>query len=246
MSSKKLRKAPLKEVIFELRWECAVDASGREYDKGFDLAKGKFALKQGKDFPLIKKLLPEGMPILVFGSPTIQYWKGELTWPVVQHGQGMIAINDVETNYEWERSFFPLIKQTIESLIESYDEPLVFNSVRLLYIDAFEMNGEEPIDFMQKNLQTSIKTGYEIPGKRNSFRLQQSFDLEDGSLLTLEISSAINNQSKKNSVVWNTVMDKVAKLEKNEVFEWLSVAHDHTSNMFKKMLTPDFYASLDS
>ncbi len=245
MGNRKLKKAPLKEVIFELRWEGAADLSGVQIDKGFDLAQGKFAAKQEREFPVYRKLVPENLPFRIFGSPVNQFWKSELEWPVVQHGQGILAINDVEASYEWEGGFFPLVTSTLERLMESYGTPMKFNRIKLHYIDAWDIDEGHPIDFMRNNLQTDILTDYHPPGKLRNYTVQQGFDLEEGSVLSLSISSGTNNQSKKNSVVWNTVVEKVGRIEKGDVIPWLVFAHKHTSEMFKNMLTPEFYASLD-
>ncbi|MEB2782682.1 TIGR04255 family protein [Algoriphagus sp. C2-6-M1] len=246
MSSTKLKKAPLKEVIFELRWEPAVDITGVQIDNGFDLAQGKFASRQEQEFPVYKKLLPDNIPFKIYGSPINQFWKGELEWPVVQHGQGVLAINDVEASYEWEEKFFPLIKATVGNLIASYSTPLKFNRIKLHYIDACDIVEGDGIEFMKTNLQTEILTRYEIPGNQRNFNIQQGYELEEGSVLTLSISNGLNNQNNQKSVIWNTVVEKAGKIEKFEIIPWLESAHSHTSSMFKKMLNPDFYANLDS
>lgn len=246
MSKKKLKKAPLKEVIFELRWEYGVDPNGFQIDKGFDLAQGKFAYKMEVDFPVYKKLFPDNAPFKVFGSPVNQFWRGELKWPVVQHGQGMIAINDVEKSYEWENGFYPLILSTINKLTESYSESLRFNRMKLHYMDALDIEQGDPMDFVRENLQTEILTKYQAPGTLKGFNVQQGFLLEEGSLMNLSITSGLNNQNTKNSVVWNTVVEKVGRFNREDIQNWLIFAHDHTSQMFKDMLNPNFYASLDS
>lgn len=245
MSAKKLKNAPLKEVIFELRWEGTLKHSGIPADEEFDLAQGRFALKMESEFPVHKKLYPDNPSLKIFGSPKHQYWKGELSWPVVQHGEGMIAINDVEKNYEWENAFFPLIISTIDKLHNSYKGALRFNRVKLQFIDAWDIEEGHPVDFMKENLQTEISTQYQVPGKLRDFNIQQGFELNDGSILILSVSSGINNQSKKNSLVWNTVVEKAGRIKREDITTWLTIAHNHTSEMFKNMLKPDFYASLD-
>lgn len=245
MSSTKLKNAPLKEVIFELHWECPLDASGNPYDVGFDLAQGKFAQRIKSNFPVHKKLIPDGAPLKIFGAPMHQYWKGEFVWPVIQHGQGMFAVNEVEQGYEWENSFKPLVISTINNIFASYDEEISFNSVKLLYIDAWDLNGMDAQKFIAQNLQTEIKNGYELPGALRSINIQQNFVLNDGSIMTLNIANGLNNNNQQPSVIWSTSVEKTAKMKVEDVEDWLENAHATTSNMFKKMLKPDFYASLD-
>lgn len=245
MGSAKLKNAPLKEVIFELHWECHIDNAGVLVDKGFDLGQGKFADKLKPDFSIHRKLIPDGSPLKIFGAPLHQYWKEEFKWPVVQHGQGMIAINDVEQGYDWSNSFKPLIIKTIQSLIDSYEEQLKFNRVVLQYIDACDMEKMDPFDFMVQNLQTNLIANYPLPGTLRSFNIQQSFNLNDLSILNLNISNGINNQNQKQSAVWTTTVEKQAAMSFEQIIDWIEFAHTTSSEMFKKMLNPSFYASLD-
>jgi len=245
MSSAKLKNAPLKEVIFELHWECVIDGSGSPYDSGFDLALGKFAERLKPEFPVHKKLIPDGAPFKVFGAPMHQYWRDEFKWPVIQHGQGMIAVNEVEYGYEWEKSFKPLVINAIKQLLGSYEEELSFNRAKLQYIDAWDLDGMNLSDFIAQNLQTEIKNGYDLPGKLKGFNIQQNFELFDNSVMSLNISSGVNNKNQQPSVIWTTTVERHSKMSFSDVVTWLENAHAETSNMFKKMLNPEFYASLD-
>ncbi len=245
MSSAKLKNAPLKEVIFELHWECPFDSNGHPYDAGFDLAQGKFAERIKPEFPVHKKLIPDGAPLKIFGAPKHQYWKGEFVWPVIQHGQGMIAVNEIEQGYEWENAFKPLVIFAIEQVFASYEEDISFNRVKLQYIDACDLNGMEAQDFIAQNLQTEIRNGYELPGALRSVNIQQNFALSDGSIMSLNIANGINNKNQQPSVIWTTTVENHSKMKVEEVVVWLENAHTATSSMFKKMLNPDFYASLD-
>lgn len=245
MSSIKPKNAPLKEVIFELHWECVIDSGGLQFDAGFDLAQGKFADRLKQEFPLHRKLIPDGIPLKIFGAPMHQYWKGEFQWPVVQHGQGMIAVNDVEHGYEWANTYKPLIIRSIKNLVDSYEEPLKFIKIKLQYIDAWDIDDTAPEDFMKKNLQTEIINNYPLPGTLIGFNIQQSFELTDSSIMNLSISNGINNQNQKKSVVWTTTVEKQALLSFDDIETWVETAHSENSNMFKKMLNSEFYASLD-
>jgi len=245
MSTTKLKNAPLKEVIFELHWDCPADSSGIQTDPGFDLAQGVFASKIKKEFPVHRKLVPDGFPLKVFNAPLHQYWKGELKWPVIQHGEGMIAVNEVEVNYEWENSFKPLIVNTIEHLINSYDSTLKFNDVRLQYINAYDLDDLEPLEFLEMNLKTKFSNQYVLPGKFQNINIEQVCKLSDNSRLVLNISDGINNQNQKKSVLWSITVHHKAPILFDHIFQWIETAHTTISGIFKEMLNPDFYASLD-
>lgn len=245
MSNTKLKNAPLKEVIFELFWECSIDGTSMQVDEGFDLAQGIFFNKLKSAYPVHRKLIPENAPFKVFGAPIHQYWKGQMHWPVVQHGQGMIAVNETEKGYEWEEGFKPTIIKVIQQLVESYDRKLTFNKCRLQYINAWELTEQEPVDFVRENLQTEISTGYSSPGTQSGFNIQSTFQLGQGTQMALTITNGINNQSQNKSVIWTTLVEKNGKMHQEDVNQWIGFAHDHTSSIFKTMLNPDFYASLD-
>jgi len=245
MSSTKLKNAPLKEVIFELFWERAIDAAGVLLDEGFDLAQGKFADRLKAEFPLHRKLIPDGVPFEVFGAPIHQYWHGEFKWPVVQHGQGMIAVNEVEEGYEWANSYKPTVTKTIERLIDSYEKPLIFTRAKLQYIDAWEVPEQDPVKFMEENLQTQVITRYDFPGSLSGFNVHLNFQIQHDSVMSLNIANGINNENQYPSVIWTTQVERNGQMTKEDVLEWIDFAHNETSIMFKKMLKPEFYASLD-
>lgn len=247
MSSTKLKNAPLQEVIFELRWEGERNANGL-YDNGFDLAHGRLYDKLKAKFPLRKKTMPDGMPVMVFGVPQFQYWKGEFEWPLVQHGQGMLAINEIENGYEWEKTYRPMVVEVIGLLCEAYDESLKFNMVQLKYVDAWDVNTNysTPQEFINSNFRARVHNEYDLPGKLNGINLLQSFLLDDASEMQVTVANGVNNQTEGAAVVLDTTIKKEKDFfTKDEIIEWLDSAHAATSKIFKQILTPDFYGSLD-
>ncbi len=245
MSITKLKNAPLKEVIFELHWHGEPDASGMPVDSGFELALGKFADKLKNTYPLHKRLIPDGAPLKVFGAPIHQYWKDEFVWPVVQHGQGILAINETGEGYEWAKTYKPAVLEAVNLLVSSYEDIPRFRRMKLQYIDAYDVEDVDPILFMKKNLQTSLTAAFSHPGKLRNFNVSQIFELEDGSMMHLNITNGINNQNQKSSIIWTTTVEKSYNFTIEEIGPWLEEAHSATSAMFKNMLNPEFYASLD-
>ena len=162
----------------------------------------------------------------------------------MQHGQGIIAVNEVESGYEW-LSYKELIISTVAKLMESYEETLDFINVKLQYIDALDLDQEAAKDFMSKNLQTELITKYPLPGDLKGFNIQQRFNLHDSSIMELNISSGINNKNQKESVVWTNTITKQNSMTFDQLKIWIEFAHSEASIFFKQMLNPDFYASLD-
>ncbi|MEP7266225.1 MAG: TIGR04255 family protein [Saprospiraceae bacterium] len=243
MSSPKLKKAPLKEVIFELHWESGIDNGGIPVDIGFDLAQGKFADRLKSKFPVHKKLIPDD--IKIYGAPIHQYWAGEFKWPCVQHGQGLMSVNQVEEDYNWKESYKPLVIDSIDKLIDSYEDQPKFNKVKLIYIDAYDLGDMEPLDFMKQNLQTNIVNSYKLPGALKGFNVHQTFTLNDLSVMGLNIFDGINIKNQEKSVIWTTTVEKQAIMPLEQISDWVEYAHTLTSTMFKTMLNSKFYDSLD-
>lgn len=245
MSRTKLKKAPLREVIFELHWNCPIDNTGMQKDEEFEFAQGRFAERIKNYFPVYKKLIPEGFPLNIIHAPIHQYWKGEFKWPVVQHGQGIIALNEVEEGYEWEKTFKPTIKQVLEVLFNSYEKYPKYERLKLQYIDAWDINQENPYEFIEKNLQTSLKWNYKSFGSSKDLNFFQSFELEDKSNLLINISTGLNNKTLSKSILTSISVEKQGNFSQDNIFDWTEFAHDICSNTFKNMLNKDFYEKLD-
>lgn len=247
MKQKKLKHAPLKEAIFEIRWSPDLENNGFPEDSGFQLAQGVFAKGIRKFFPVHKNM--HVLPDIIRIFPVIQhqFWSGELTWPVVQLGPGILSVNNTEANYIWAETFRPHILQALDLLEESYEKTFTFASIALRYIDAVDLDIPlEKLDtFITQNLQTQLKNNYPLPGKPQGINIVQSYELEDSSILNLQIQNGINQSNAKNSLIWSTEVQKTGNLSKEIVFEWLDMAHEISSGTFVNMLNPDYYDSFN-
>jgi len=247
MKQKKLKHAPLKEAIFEIRWAPVLDSNGMLEDSGYQLAQGLFAKGIRKVFPVHKNINTVPEILRVFPVIQHQFWSGELMWPVVQLGPGILSVNNTEANYIWTETFRPHILSALDLLEESYEKKFVFKSISLRYIDAIDL--DIPLDelssFVGKNLKTQLTNGYVMPGKPRGLSIIQSYELDDSSVLNLHIQNGVNQSNGNNSLIWTTEVQKGGALSKEEVIQWLDMAHDTTSNTFINMLNPDFYASFN-
>ena len=247
MSDKKLKNAPLQEVIFELKWELALDEQGLPYDPGFDNALGVFAKEVEYKFPIQKQLLPPNSPINTSNTLTHQFWQNELVWPVIQIGRGILTVNDIEGNYEWAENYRPIVELAVKSFVSSYKGKLSFNHLSLHYIDAVDVSDDvtSSSEYIAGNFRTRIINDYPTPGRHGGIDLSQWFNLDDGSLMGIQIQTAINNRSGSRAIVWATEMRKTGSIQENEIIDWLDYAHSHCSSAFKDMLNPEFYASFN-
>lgn len=248
MKSVKLKQAPLKEVIFEVKWQLYTDERGVVYDPGFDYAVGIFASILKDSFPVHKRITPAGnnQEEYAINRPTFQFWKGELEWPVIQLGPGILSVNSTDVDYIWETTYRTTIQLAMNTLYSSYYKNIIFNNISLQYIDAVDIDDNYSFsEFASVNLQTDLINKYDIPGRLKGMHIDQVFELEDKSNLRLSIQSGVNNNNFKPAMIWVTGIENSNTIPPESVIEWLDMAHGCASALFVNMLNPDFYASFN-
>jgi uncharacterized protein (TIGR04255 family) len=245
MANKKLKTAPLREAIFELFWDSPVDSSGLKLDKELELSLGKFQLNVASRFPVYKRTLPPEASIRVYGVPLHQFWSGEVIWPVIQLGPGILTINETEKNYDWEETYRPNILFMIDAFKKSYNVLPTFNRASLKYIDSVDIPDTKNLqNFINENLLTGIENRYKVPGSLSALNLNQVFDIDDAKI-SVNIQTAVNNVTGSPAIVWITSIIRTGKIKENELTSWIDKAHQTTSDLFVEMLNPDFYASFN-
>ncbi len=244
----KLPNAPLKEVIFDIRWELDFDnESNKHYDSKFDLALGKFHNLIKKDFNKVNRIVPPFVP-KEFANyiPQFQFLNKDKKYPLIQIGEGILSINDTDLNYEWKKQFSPLIKKTLQELCKSYDDSIEFNRVSLRYIDVVNLNdidSKDYINFLAENLNFKVQKNFNYPGELSEFNYNEKFKLPNDDILRLNFSTAIDNSTNTPQLFWQYVIYNENKQSREEIIDWAEKAHGITSNLFRTMLKQEFYDS---
>lgn len=245
MGRKKLKRAPLREAMFEINWQSPRDATGFPVDKNFDLGLGKFHSAISHAFPVKKRVLPIFPAIDVYARPIYQFWAGKAVWPVIQFGPGLLTVNETEKNYEWEKTYRPNVEMALNALVKSYEQEPNFNKVSLKYIDSVDISSETDVyQYISANLQTDLVNRFDIPGRSVGININQAFEV-DGSVVVLSIQTAVNNSNNSKALMWITSVEKMGSFKSEDVLTWLDSAHKLTSDLFVQMLNPEFYASFD-
>lgn len=245
----KLLNAPLQEVIFEVKWALDVnEKTNQAYDKGFDLAAGKFSGIVQKNFPVVKRKIPDEIPNNLLNSQTVyQYKTGENKWPVLQLGPGIFTVNDTDENYDWEMTYFPLINDGIKWLENAYIKDLSYQYASLKYIDTIKVKEHgfsgDWKKFIARNLNISFENQFEIAADLTDVQLNQSFKLKDKSRLQISVSSGKMNKQNEPLLVWQIGINKQNVFNKEDLFEWLVNSHKRTSSLFKELVKPTLYDS---
>ena len=244
----KLPKAPLQEVIFEIRWALRPgNGSGQIIDEGFELASGRLSTIVEKDFPYYKRILPQDIPEQLLHYQAIhQYWKGEGKWPVLQLGPGIFTLNCTDEAYDWDSSFRGLVEKGIAWLMQSYKQTLNIRFVSLRYIDAIKVDDYGGIDggwqaFIKKHFNFEYNNQFDTRGRQKQIQINQAFDLDDGSDLQLQIADGTRNNEK--SLIWQTAILKKGSFDVKGLLAWADYAHSLMHELFQEMIKPDLYAS---
>lgn len=245
----KLPKAPLQEAIFEIRWDLDIEpSSNQQLDIGFSLAQGKLQEIVKESFPVYKRKLPHGLPDQMLQYQAVnQYWFKSEVWPVLQLGPGIFTINDTEGNYDWPKTYFPLINEALDWIYKAYDGKLRINSASLRYIDSVRLKdyGYEGLwqDFIQEHFNFSFVNSFNPRGSIKGVQFDQFFELEDKSALHVSMNSGRYRLTEEDALIWQTAVIKNDKFEKDSLLRWVENAHSITSDLFREMTRQHFYDS---
>lgn len=244
----RLSKAPLQEVIFELRWELQVDENTNNMmDKGFDLALGAFGRIIKEQFPEVEKKIPPDIPVQVLQyQPIYQFWSQGHSWPVIQLGPGIMTVNETDENYDWDKKYFPIVISAIKWLNEAYDSKINFKVASLKYIDSIMINDYDFNDwnsFINENLTFNFHNEFDNSKRLKKFSFSQVFDIENDSNLHVTIS----NGTKKNQevLIWQSAVTSTNEQSFSNLTEWINFAHRGTSELFKNITKKDFFESFN-
>jgi uncharacterized protein (TIGR04255 family) len=245
----KLPKAPLQEAIFEIRWELDLDSSSnQQFDIGFSLAQGKLQEIVKKEFPAFARKVPYQFPEQALQYQVInQYWNKPTVWPVLQLGPGIFTVNETELNYDWAKTYFPLIDRALDWVHEAYGGNLRINYASLRYIDSvkpkdYGFDGKWQ-EFIQQHFNFAFVNNFNSRGLIKGIQFDQYFELEDKSELHISLNSGKYRKTEEEALIWQTAVLKSGKFEKDSLIRWLKDAHSITSDLFKEMTKPQFYDS---
>lgn len=245
----KLPNAPLQEAVFELRWDLDVDPeTQQELDLGYELAQGKLHQLAGKEFPVRTRRVPAGLPTSALNYKVVhQFWKDDGVFPVVQLGPGLFTVNDTDLNYDWEKTFYPLIERALGWLYEAYEENIQPNFINLRYIDSvslanYDFQGDW-LAFIKENLKVDIVNNFDHRGDLKHIHINQSFALEEEVELNITINSGLSKPNNQPVLIWQIGIIEVGQFQMHEILSSLERAHGHTHNLFIEMTKGQFYDS---
>lgn len=262
--SARLPRAPLAEVVFELRWalqQGPIPQGLMNFDPMiFPLlyAFGVGIAKKG--FPFVRDVShPSNTG--PYGVIRRYYKSEELLYPLMQIGSGIFATNESHL-YDWKR-FKSQVLMGVQVLLDTY--PTEFGTrlipayLELRYVDVFDktvLPEGSVVSFAEKASSLKIQLP-PILGNKEMFWgnvagrvvFQRSIRDRKDSLFEAELASAQNAgtneaviklESKVRSTGGGVPALKNNKKFISDVGDWLEFAHDVTSPFFKDFVLPEF------
>jgi uncharacterized protein (TIGR04255 family) len=256
----RLPKAPLAEVVFELRWKLQgppetppiikVDPGFLPLLESFTTGIKKIGFGTAKDMSPPLQTGAYGVARRFFKSP-------DSAFPIMQVGPGIFATNE-SSQYEW-KAFKSQVKAGLRVLLDSYPKLGVFklepSMFELRYIDAFDKSllGKAAfLDFLERG--TSMK--FELP-KILTDRELFAGDAEGRFIFARDLKGWKNSRFIMDIGSGKSGDEEVVRLETKvqcedagvpgltmparfmrETETWLNFAHGITSPFFKQFVLP--------
>lgn len=206
-----LTNKPLKEVIFELHWELPETApSGEQFDPSYRRFLARMEAEIIGDYPEYTPLSAADIPEkLIPHIVQHRFWIAEKTWPVIQVGPGIIAVNDT-AGYHWA-DFKERISYLVESFFKAYPDSsnLNLSKIVLKYVNArdFDYDQENVFVFLKDKLKVGIDMSQTIPQKSQMTTIPYA----------LALATAFMNKQPKGST---EIKVRRGKIHENDVLFW--------------------------
>ncbi len=250
MARKILGNKPLREALFELRWELDEPEPNIKVDPHYKLLIGSLYDNVKKQYPFHEPLPTSTMPDEMAAYIVQHRFRTKKQgWPLIQIGPGIFTINETH-GYVWE-SFQEAIIEGLDSLFEAYTElegNLKIQSVMLRYIDAVDFDFKEDVlNFLKEKMKLNIdleKQLFEDTGINPNplgFNLIMTFkSTKPAGAISLRFGRGKKDDA--DAIIWETIFHSKgsdAPNNRKELLNWLIEAHEHTHDWFFKTIKGD-------
>lgn len=247
MEGKILKNKPLREALFEFRWELDEPEPGIRVDPHYKLLIGSLYDDIKKQFPFHEPLPTSRMPDEIAAYIVQHRFRTkDKGWPLIQIGPGIFTINETK-GYVWE-NFEKIISEGVNALFRSYSElggELKTNSVMLRYIDAIEFNYENDVfEFLREKMKLNITLGEQlfngtgITQNPLGFNLAMSFkSTKPAGAMSLRFGRG--KKDDVDEIIWETIFQSKGRdspLTEKDIVTWLREGHELTHDWFFKII----------
>lgn len=248
MPTTDLKKKPLVEAIFEIKWEVSAKNDPRvAIDPNFRILLGRFSEKVDTDYPFHTPLPLASLPDEVAPFKVQHQFRAQQNgWPLVQIGPGIITVNDTG-GYTWA-DFEHRCESIVETFFSIYPkrDELRIQSTVLRYLDAVEcdFDKETAFDFLRTKMRVNVDlppelfNGGGVDSNPSMLSLYTAFPCKapEGAL---SVGFATGQKAGRPAIIWETVMQSKSgeTPDTPEKFSvWLREAHAVTDDWFFKLI----------
>ena len=231
--SRRLPKAPLLEVIFEIRWHINNDDERNRYQ----YLHGDLYNTLKSEYPFRELVVPSHFPVEVYLNQVAhRFRQAKGGYPLIQIGPGIFTINTIEKDYIWE-DFCGQIQNSVKNLItlDSFNAQLPV-SLALRYIDFFQF------DFNQNDIKDYLNDFLHIKVEQEFFKnnappyninLGFTYGTTVGTL-NLSVNKGLVDEV-EGLIIQIEVIQQGMNAVITEIDKWLDSAHILTSDTFNNL-----------
>lgn len=172
------------------------------------------------------------------------------SWPLVQLGQGVLTVNDVE-NYNWDKDFYDRCINAIGAIYEKYpanfdDIPKQFISLKYIDAYAFDYENQGLADFLKNNMSLDMGLPDELlqqagaSGNPVQFVSDYTYEIPSPKgVIRFRVTRGKRGSDDADLIVWETEVrssDADTPVGIDNTSQWLKDAHTVTSNWFFKLI----------
>lgn len=236
----KLPKAPLIEVIFEIRWsiEGEKEAQDVKYLPGdlYPLLKQEYPYREA-----VNPQAPVEFMLIHAPNQRFRYAKGD--YPLVQVGPGIVTVNTVDAKYFWNK-FEAGVMDVFDKVEKVYKFKRTLN-LALTYVDLlkFDFEKDNVLRFWEEYLGLTFKQSF-LAGQQaaSNALLALSYPTELGTL-NVTIGRGKDNKGHDGIAVTTNLISGNIEPKNSLIKDWLNKSHELSSNLFKEMTKGKLYES---
>jgi uncharacterized protein (TIGR04255 family) len=262
--SGRLPKAPLAEVVFELRWALQEGPEGEAIlrsDPGLLPLLAAFTDRMRKLGFRTAKDMSHPLQTGAYGVVRRYYKSADRPFPIMQVGNGIFASND-SSSYVWP-AFKKQVNQGLRVLLAAYPKldffSIVPNHIELRYIDLFtaSLAGRTKLfEFIEQGTTLKIDFPTFLNNKKifsgdpvGRFGFRRPLKFQKNSNFLLDLASIRQGDSKEDAIRMESKVvttgdstpstaEGTARFLKH-VDDWLESAHAITSPFFREFILPE-------
>lgn len=242
-----LSKKPLAEAILEFRWGRQTSPD-QLVDPNYQILFGRlYDYFMGDGYTYHEALPASEMPPIMTAHQVQQRFRvGKDKWPLVQIGQGVLTLNDVE-NYDWDNDYSKRAIRAISGIYEKYpgdfdDVPKQF--VSLKYIDAyhFDFDNNDLSKFLKEKMSLEISLPEKLlmeagsTGNPKMFTSDFIYEIPNPKgEIKFKIGRGVQQPGNSSILIWETEVRSIGAdvpQRRDALSTWLDEAHTVTSKWF--------------